>query len=197
VLDGALPDRVPVLVEGIHHVVIERWSEGAEIRCVLVALDEQDMVRIHLPDGAGDAHIEIAKVVPGHALRQDGLVDEVVADDERLVGVADRNLTPDLDGPILVRFGLGPEPRHPVAVAYIARILRAGRRVHVQDDVQAVGAAPSEKRIEELEALLANFLAFRIPEVEIVEWQPDVVVAPFGDRKSTRLNSSHVKISYA
>src|SRR5690606_11804543 len=117
----------------------------------------------------------------GPGLRQDGLVDEVVADDARLVGVADRNLTPDLDGPILVRFGLGPEPRHPVTIAYVARILRAGRRMHVQDDVQAVGAAPSEKRIEELEALLANFLAFRIPEVEIVEWQPDVVVAPVGD----------------
>src|SRR5690606_40175137 len=49
----------------------------------------------------------------------------------------------------------------------------------------------------ELETLMAELVVERVPSVDIVRMVNSGTEATMRDRKSTRLNSSHVKISYA
>jgi hypothetical protein len=136
-------DAVPVPVKGVDHVFVEGRNQAAEIRGVPVALDEQDVFRIHDAYRVAEGHVEGPELGVRVAGREHGFVDQVVTRDDRLVRIPFGDGPPDFNRPPPVR-RIEPQPRGAVRVADVAVVLAAGRAVHVENQVQAVLPAPAD-----------------------------------------------------
>ena len=101
-LDRRLRRRAPVAVEAQRHVGIPRRHQAGKRTGELVALDHDDVIRVHRADRRRDLHQQRAQIVRGRAGRQPRLVHQLVTEDRGLILVAVRDRLPDVRHALLV-----------------------------------------------------------------------------------------------
>ena len=176
-----------IVVAGEHLVLAEREVvEGREVGVPLRAGEHDHVVGVRFANGVGRAALhggeKSVKLLLVGEVAGDGLVHEVVAEDGGVVGVARGDGAPDFA--VLALEPLAPEePRVAVAVVDVRAGLPAGAVMHVEDDLEPVGAAPADGGVQAAEALRGVVGAEVVlgGEELVVEGEADGVRAGRGD----------------
>ena len=117
------------------------------------------MVLIHLADGSYPLliHVFQLSVEFFHILkiRSDGLVEQLIAKDYRLIFVTVRYFAPDVAVQLLAGFTV-KQPRIAITVINIVTRLTAGSIVHIEDEIQVGFTAPVYKAIHTGKSVLID-----------------------------------------
>ena len=155
------------------------------------------MILINLPDSLHTTLVErlqqsIERILVGEIMC-DGLVHELISEDRGFVLIAPGNLAPDVTEQLLTLLTL-EQPRIAMPVVDIITRLSTGTVVHVEDQIQIVGLAPADHRINALITILLTRLSHivLVGEELIVERQPNGICALTGDEID--ISTGHVVI---
>ena len=104
----------------------------------------------------------------------DGLVHQLVAKNHRFVLVASGDALPDVAEELLTALAF-KEPRIAVAVVDVIARLTARTVVHVENQVESVGTAPTHHIVDTLETIMTSCHThvILIRKQLVIEWQAD------------------------